>query len=100
MSKLKELYVKGMNAMMLDCDQAMFYATKYDLSNLSFMKRLQLKMHLKGCEFCKTFVEQSEVISKQISKMKEIDENNLKVHLTKKQKVHLNETVENNLKNN
>lgn len=97
MSKIKELYVKGMNAMMLDCDQALFYATKKDLSSLSFMKRLQLRMHLSGCEFCKNFVEQSEVISKHITKMKEIDENNLKVHLTKEQKVHLHETVEDNL---
>lgn len=100
MSKIKELYVKGMNAIMLDCDQAVMYATKKEFKSLNFIHRMQLKMHLAGCKFCKTFVEQSDVISKQLNEIKEIDENNLKIHLTEKQKEHLTETVESNLKNN
>lgn len=88
-----------MNAIMLDCDQAIMYATKKEFKSLNCLHRLQLKMHLAGCKFCKSFVEQSDVISKQLNEIKEIDENNLRIHLTEKQKERLTETVESNLKN-
>lgn len=100
MSNLKEIYIKGMNAIMLDCDRAALYATKNDFKSLGCIKRMQLKMHLSGCEFCRTFVEQSKIITSQINEMKEIDGDNLKIHLTENQKEHLRETVESNLKEN
>lgn len=99
MSKIKELYIKGMNAIMLDCDQAVMYATKKEFKSLNCIHRMQLKMHLAGCKFCKTFVDQSDIITNQLREINVIDENNLKIHLTEKQKEHLAETVESNLKN-
>lgn len=97
MSKLKEIFAKGMNAIMLDCDQATLYATKNDFKSLSCLQRMQLKMHLASCKFCKNFVEQSKIITNEVNVIKEIDEKNLQIHLTEQQKESLQETVESNL---
>lgn len=100
MSKIKELFVKSMNVIMLDCDEATLYALKDDSHSLGCLKRMQLKMHLASCEYCKSFVEQSKIINEKVNSIKEIDESNLTIHLTKQQKVNLQDTVETRLNNN
>ena len=97
MSKMKEIIGKGMNAIMLDCEKATMYATKNEVEGLGCIKRIQLKMHLTTCKLCRSFVEQSKIISSEVTSIKEIDENNLEVHLTEQQKENLQETVESNL---
>ncbi len=97
MSKIKEIIGKGMNAIMLDCEKATMYATRNEVEGLGCIKRIQLKMHLTTCKLCRSFVEQSKIISSEVTSIKEIDESNLKVHLTEQQKEHLQETVESNL---
>ena len=86
-----------MNVVMLDCDQATMTATRIDLENVGFMKRLQLRMHLMGCKYCREYVKQSSKINGELNQMKEVDPNNLKVHLTDTQKERLNETIEQNV---
>jgi len=53
-----------------------------------------LKMHLMGCKFCRTYSKQSNLINKQMDNMKELDTNNLLLHLTGEQKNRLQQTVE------
>ena len=97
MNKAKEIMMKGMKAIMLDCDKATFYATKKETEKLGYVKRMQLKMHLVSCKLCRSFVEQSKIISTEINSIKEIDETNLSIHLTTQQKDKLQDTVESNI---
>jgi hypothetical protein len=97
MSGMKEIMVKGMNKVMMDCEQATMASTRNDLEPLGFMKRLQLRMHLMGCKFCREFAKQSKQVNGELDQMKEIDPQNLKVHLAHDQKERLNETIEQNI---
>ena len=88
-----------MSAIMLDCEKATLYATKSEFQSLGCVRRVQLKIHLVTCEFCRSFVQQSKIITKQLHVMKDIDPENLELHLTQKQKEDLRETVESHLEN-
>ena len=94
MSKMKEMVVKGMNMVMLDCDRATYLATKNEIESVGCVQRMQLKMHLMGCKFCRTYSKQSNLINKQMDNMKELDTDNLLLHLTGEQKNRLQQTVE------
>lgn len=94
MNALKEIMMKGMGAIMLDCDKATLYATKYEFHSLSCIKKIQLKMHMASCKFCRSFVKHSKILTEEINSVKEIDGTNLTHHLTEEQKEHLQETVE------
>lgn len=97
MTSLKDIIGKGMNMVMLDCDKATMYATQNDFKSLGCIKKMQLKMHLASCKLCRSFVEQSKIITNEINSIKVIDESNLTEHLTKEQKENLQETVESNM---
>lgn len=90
---MKKLMMKGMHMIMLDCDQATYLASKSEIVKLGCTQRMQLKMHLFSCKLCKNFVKQSKIIDEQVNKLKAIDDKNLLIHLTEKQKAHLDETV-------
>ena len=96
MSKMKEMMVKGMNMVMLDCDRATYLASKNEIESLGCVQRMQVKMHLMGCKFCRTYSKQSILIKEQVDKMKEIDADNLHLHLTDDQKNRLQQTVDKN----
>ena len=97
MSSMKDIMMKSMNVVMLDCDQATMTATRIELENVSFMKRLQLRMHLMGCKYCREYVKQSSKINGELIQMKKVDPENPKILLTNAQKVRLNETIEQSL---
>lgn len=97
MSGIKKMMMKGMNMVMLDCDQATMVSTHLDLENVSFIKKLQLKMHLIGCKYCREYARQSKLLIDELDQLKEIDQNNLHIHLTEKQKETLEETIEHNI---
>ena len=96
MSKMKEIVMKGMNKVMLDCDHATYLAVKGESERLGCMAKLQLKMHLMGCKLCRTFAEQSTTISDSVTSMKNIDPNHYEVHLTEDQVDSLKKVVEKN----
>ena len=83
-----------MNMVMLDCDHATLLATKKDMVKLGCIKKMQLRMHLMGCRYCREYVRQSEIINDEINIVKQIDPENLSVRLTDEQKTRLNETIE------
>jgi hypothetical protein len=99
MSAMKDIMMKGMQKIMLDCERASLLATKSDFEKLNCVRRTQIKMHLATCKFCRAFAEQSKLISQQLEVMKEIDADNLQLHLTGPQKESLQAVVDTGLKN-
>ena len=97
MSGIKKMMVKGMNMVMLDCDQATMVSTHLELENVGFLKKLLLKMHLMGCKYCREYVKQSKLIVNELNQIKEIDGKKLHIHLTPKQKETLEEAIEQNI---
>ena len=100
MSKMKEIMIKGMSKVMLDCDHATYLLTQSEYEKLHCVKRVQLKMHLASCKLCRAFAKQSKIITGQLDSLKEIDEDNLSLHLSNQQKEELQETIETNIKSN
>jgi len=40
---------------MLSCDKATFLITKEQEGKISFIRKIQLELHLKACKFCSLF---------------------------------------------
>lgn len=97
MTKLKNMIMKGMSKIMLDCDKATLLVTKAEFEELGWLNRLKLKMHLASCKFCRNFSEQSNYISTQLKVFKSIDPQKLSLHLSDEQKNRLNKTVKEQL---
>jgi hypothetical protein len=101
MTKLKDMMMRGMSKIMLDCDTATLLITKGEFEQLGWLDKIRLKMHLPSCKFCRNFSEQSKYITTQLNEMKSIDPKKLKLHLTDEQKSRLNKTLkEQSFKNN
>ena len=86
--------VKSMSKIMLNCETATLLITKSEFEELGCASKMKLKMHLAGCRFCRSFSEQSKVISKQFVDIKTIDPQKLRIHLSEEQKSKLNKTIE------
>jgi hypothetical protein len=97
MSELKKRLVKSMDKIMLNCDQATLLATQNSIDKISCLKKVQLQMHLLGCKFCRTYVEQSKQISVQLDQEKEINPDELKIHLTVVQKDRMQTSIDENI---
>lgn len=89
--------MRGMDWIMLNCDQATLLATKDSIDKIGCIKKAQLRMHLMGCKFCRTFVKQSEQISMQLKQENKIDPNDIKLHLNVVQKERLETSINENL---
>ncbi len=90
MSWTKERMVKGMNKIMLSCDEATLLVTKSEFVRLSCNEQVRLKMHLVTCKFCRRFKKQSEMISLQIHKLDlNFDKKELQLHLSEEQKARM-----------
>jgi hypothetical protein len=97
MSKMKKRMMKGMNKIMLSCDTATYLITRSEYEKLSCINRMQLKMHLVGCKYCRRFAEQSKYISEQLKKVRNPETQNITVCLTEKQKQKINLAIENQI---
>ncbi len=94
MNKIKNTLSKGMDKIMLNCDKATLLITKSEFTKLSCVERLQLKMHLAGCKFCRRFKQQSEFISYAIRQSEQFpSKENLKLRLTDEQKQAIKEKM-------
>ncbi len=94
MSRAKKIMVKGMNRLMLDCDTATLLITKSEFARLTCIEKTKLRLHLLSCKFCRRFKKQSELISLQLDRVKrDVDANNLRLHLTEEQKRRLKEKL-------
>lgn len=69
---IKKMMVKGMDVVMLSCDEATYLITKAEFHNIGCIKRMQLKIHLMGCELCRRFKIQSEYIDLSLQTIEDI----------------------------
>ena len=69
---IKEMMIKGMDKIMLDCEQATYLITKSEMEDIGLVKKIQLKMHLAGCKFCKRFKIQSDLIDQSLRTLEHI----------------------------
>lgn len=69
---IKQMMIRGMDAVMLSCEEATLLITKSELEKVGCMKRMQLKMHLAGCELCRRFKIQSEMIDQSLKTLENI----------------------------
>lgn len=91
--------MKGMNKVMLSCDTATYLITRSEYDKLSCIKKMQLKMHMAGCKYCRYFAEQTKYISKLLNKIRDPETQKLSVCLSDKQKKKINTAIENQLDN-
>ena len=90
---IKEMMIKGMDKIMLDCEQATYLITKSEMEDIGLVKKIQLKMHLAGCKFCYRFKIQSDLIDQSLRtlehiKLHEEDKNSaLKLREEKKEEI-------------
>ena len=80
-----------MHRIMLSCDNATFFMTKKDYQKLSCKENVQLKMHLMGCKFCRTFNDQNVIIS---DKIKMLHQKPLKAELSEARKVEIQQALD------
>ena len=81
-----------MHRIMLSCDNATFFMTKKDYQKLSCKENVQLKMHLMGCKFCRTFNDQNVIIS---DKLRALEENPPIATLSTEKKKEISEALDN-----
>ena len=89
--KVKIWMNKAMHRVMLSCDTASFYITKKEYQKLKCHKNIQLKMHLMGCKFCRSFNRQNAILSEKIHM---IQENPPKAELSPLKKAEIEEALE------
>lgn len=77
---MKKMMIKGMDAIMLSCEEATYLITKSEMTKLGCIKRMQLKMHLAGCELCRRFKIQSEFIDQNLASLENLNLNNQASH--------------------
>ncbi len=94
MSKMKKILMKGMNNVMLSCDTATYLITRNEFEKIHCLKKMQLKMHLAGCKYCRRFAEHSKYISEQLKKFRDPETQKLSVSLTETQKKKINTAIE------
>lgn len=78
---------------MLDCNSATLLMTKQSFDSVSCVERIQLKMHLSVCSFCRAFKKQSDFIQLQIKKWSEVDPDHPVITLSDEQKEKLKERI-------
>jgi len=55
MKGIKNAVGRMMNVVMLSCEDATLLMTKKQYGQISFIKNMQLKMHLLSCKLCRRF---------------------------------------------
>lgn len=91
MSSIKKTWEKGVAKLLLDCDTATLLITKQSVDSIPCTKRIQLRMHLAVCVFCRSFKEQTEFITRQMKQWAQIDPENLILTLSDEQKERMKE---------
>lgn len=91
MSSIKKSWEKGVTKVLLDCDTATMLITRQSVDSIPCTRRIQLRMHLAVCVFCRAFKEQTEFITRQMKQWASIDPENLVLSLTDEQKQKMKE---------
>jgi hypothetical protein len=88
---IKQMMIRGMDAVMLSCEEATYLITKSEFEKVGCIKRMQLKMHLAGCELCRRFKIQSEIIDQSLKTLEDLKINTHRsdVHLSDQKKAEM-----------
>ncbi len=97
MRVMKNMMGRMMTFLMLDCNKATFLIAKKEITHLTFIENLKLKIHLLSCKYCQRFSDQSILITRQITNISMIDPNNLRLRLTPEQKECMQKVIDNKL---
>lgn len=94
MKNIDKIMSGAMTRVMLNCDKATFLISKNEEGELKCIDRVQLKMHLLSCKYCRRFSEQSKFITKQIGMISANRTENIVHHLSKDQKSKIQKHVD------
>lgn len=94
---IKQMMIRGMDAVMLNCEEATYLITKSEFEKVGCVKRMQLKMHLAGCKLCRRFKIQSDIIDKSLKTLEDLklNQNMSGAHLSEEKKKEMQETINN-----
>ncbi|GGH11129.1 zf-HC2 domain-containing protein [Mucilaginibacter phyllosphaerae] len=68
--------MSNLKSMIYNCRQATFLIEKRMLGSLTFRERIELRIHLTGCDVCTLYVKQSQKINEMIKQLFKKPENN------------------------
>jgi hypothetical protein len=94
---IKQMMIRGMDAVMLNCEEATYLITKSELTKVGCVKRMQMKMHLMGCELCRRFKLQSDFINENLEQLEKINQTYIHHQLPEIKKEELQSLVETDL---
>lgn len=73
--------------MMITCKEATFLISKKQQDKLNTIEKMQLKMHLLMCKYCRRFSIQVNFMTRAIQRLKDkVEERGVKIHLSEEQK--------------
>lgn len=91
---IKQMMIRSMDAVMLSCEEATYLITKSELTDIGCLKRMQLKMHLAGCKFCRRFKLQSDFINENLEQLENLHQTQSSQKLPQEKKLALQALVE------
>ena len=91
-NKIVKIGMNMMHAIMLSCDDATFLISKAQYNSLNLRERIQLKLHLMGCKFCRLFENQSQALT---DKINDVNLHNVKFKLSEKAKRKIRKSIDN-----
>ena len=91
--------MSNLKSIIYNCRQATFLIEKRMLSKLTFKERIELRIHLAGCDVCTLYVKQSQKINEMVKALLK-DKTGTSVQLDKRFKVTMQERIEDKLGKN
>lgn len=88
-----------MHLLILSCKKASFLIEKAHGKPLSLLERIQLSMHLRICEKCSRYQQQSLIIETLLKQKSQIPGKATELKLSEKSKLLIQKQIENNLNN-
>jgi hypothetical protein len=85
-----------LKAIQYNCHKATFLVEKRSIQRLTFYERLQLRIHMATCSVCRTYEQQSQLISQMVKQL--LYSNKQTHHLNNEAKKHMEELIEEELK--
>ncbi|MCT4587673.1 MAG: hypothetical protein N4A71_07615 [Carboxylicivirga sp.] len=80
--------------MMITCKEATFLISKKQQDRLNFFEKMQLRLHLMMCKYCRRFSIQVNFMTKAIQRMKnKVEERGVEIKLNEEQKKRLRRKI-------
>jgi len=76
---MKKLNKQEIKKIVYDCEKATFLIEKQLIGTITIDEKLQLQLHLKGCEVCTIYQKQSALINQYVKNLMSPEHNELKL---------------------